>query len=339
MKKLFKSITMLFSFVMLLATSGCFPALVGANPTVSSISTRTPLPTLSPLIVELQPGEAVLHPSTGINPYAFYSYFPKSAAREKNIAVGVWNESADKNFDNYEYCIERAKDYLVWLSQYSERYKIPIVVMAIPGDERLSVVTLHSDTFSNSDYLLSRPDLKLIDAVWNQYIPSLKKAGFVTNDKILMLGDQGSGIFPHRFSILHPKLVQALWLSSSAPAPLPTSEINGVPLDYPLGTRNLEELTGESFDLGAYLKIHQLIFAGEFDDVGLVIPDFFPDGQWQFIKTNFGNTDAERLEFFYNYLKSIGASASFRIYEGIGNRLTDEMMNDGFEFLVSYSWP
>jgi hypothetical protein len=297
------------------------------------------LPTISPLVLQLKPGEGVLHPATETNPYAFYSYFPKSAVRERNIAIGVWSESVDRFFDDYEYCIKQAKEYVAWLSSYSEKYKIPIVVMAIPGDERLSVLTLHPDTFSNSDNMLSRPDLKLIDAVWNQYIPTLKEAGFVTNDKVLMMGDQAPGIFVHRFSILHPELVQALWESSGAPAPIPASELNGTPLDYPLGTGNLEELTGKPFDLEAYLEIHQLITMGENDNVGIVNPEFFPDGQWQYIKTHFGNTDPEMAKFFYDYLISIGAPVEFRLYKGVGNRLTDEMMNDGFEFLASHSQP
>jgi hypothetical protein len=343
--------TLLLSFICIFAFSSCGPAhaqfSTATPPSSTSINTlsamlrptRTATPTLSPSILELRPGEVVLHPPTDTNPYAFYSYLPRSVVREENIAVGVWAEGVDRFFDDYEYCIKRAKEYITWLSVYSERYKIPIVVIAIPGDERLTTATLHPDSFSNPDPILSRPDLKLIDAVWNQYIPSLNEAGFVTNDKILMLGDQGSGIFPQRFSILHPELVQALWVSSGAPAPLPASELNGIPLDYPLGTGNLEELTGKPFDLEAYVKIHQLISAGEYDDVGLINPDFFPNGQWQYIQSNFGNTDPEMAEFSYNYLISIGAPAEFRFYEDTGNRVTDEMMNDGFEFLASHSQP
>src|SRR5512136_379636 len=114
---------MLLSFVVLFVASGCFPILAQANPTITpsptiintptatSLPTRTPLPTLSPLILQLRPGEAVLHPPAETNPYAFYSYFPKSAVREKNITVGIWTESVDRFFDDYEYCIERAKEY------------------------------------------------------------------------------------------------------------------------------------------------------------------------------------------------------------------------------------
>lgn len=309
------------------------------SPTAIASPTLTPWPTLSPFVFLLKPGEVVLHPPTDSNPYAFYSYFPNSAVREKTITIGIWTESVDRLFDDYEYCVRRAKEYAQWLSVYSERYKIPIVVMAIPGDENFARITLHLDTFSNEDNLSSRPDLKVIDAVWNQYLPTLTDAGFATNDKVFMFGDQGSGVFPHRFAILHPELVQALWESSSAPAPLPAAEFAGEPLDYPLGINNLEELTGKPFNLEAYLKIHQFIMAGEYDDVGIITSDFFPNGQWQFIRTHFGSTDAEMVEFFYNYLISIGASVEFRLYKSIGNRLTDEMINDAFRFLVSHSQP
>ena len=352
-----KKTVLLLSMSILFAVSGCIPALVQVEPTITPsptntpsatpvptntntpsatpVPTRTPLPTIPPLVLQLKPGEAVLHPSTETDPYAFYSYFPKSAVREKNIVVGVWPEGGSRDDSDYEYCIERAKQATVWLSDYSEKYKMPIVVVAIPGP--LYVQTLHPDVFSTPDEMQSRPDLKLIDAVWNQYIPALEGAGFVTNDKILMMGMSAPGVFTHRFAMLHPELIQAAWECGEAAAPLPASELNGTQLDYPLGIKNLVELAGNPFNLEAYLEVPQMVCVGENEDaIEANWPELFLDGQWQFIKTYFGDTDAERTKFFYDYLISMGAPAEFRLYEGVGHQLTDAMMNDAFEFLISH---
>ena len=344
----------LFSLVMLFVISGCNPVLNQAEPTLTPIptitntptltptATRTPLPTISPLVEQLTPGQVVMHPFTENNPYVFYSYFPRSAVREKNIVVGVWPHGGNMFNNDYEYHKDQAKNTISWLKDYSEKYKIPLVVVAIPRVEQLYVHTIHPGTFSTTNEMLSRPDLKLIDAVWNQYIPSIKEAGFVTNDKVLMMGMSSPGIFTHRFAILHPELIQAAWECAEAAAPLPASEMNGTPLDYPLGIRNLETLTGKAFDLETYLKIPQMICVGENDNKENNDPtnsEIFPGWHWQYIKTNFGKTNPERVKFFYDYLVSIGTPAEFRLYKGIGHEITDEMMNDAFQFLVSHSQP
>ena len=290
-----KKVVLLSTIIVMLVISGCASALIKSAPTTTPGSTitpgptvtntptltpsptatntptltpsptRAPLPTLSPLVEQLKPGHIVMHSATDSNPYVFYTYFPRSAVREKNIIVGVWPHGGAMGNSDYEYHKEQARKTLSWLKSYAEKFKIPLVVVAIPRTNELYVHTIHPGTFSTSNEMLSRPDLKLIDAVWNQYIPSLKEAGFVTNDKVLMMGMSSPGMFTHRFAILHPELLQAIWEGSEAPAPLPASELNGVPLNYPLGVKNLESLTGKPFDLETYKNIPQFISVGEND--------------------------------------------------------------------------
>jgi predicted esterase len=340
----------LFSLVFLLFIAGCAPALkqveptltpsptITNTPTITPSPTRTPLPTISPLVEQLKPGQVVMHPATENNLYVFYSYFPRSAVREKDIFVGVWPHGGAMPNNDYEAHKEQAKNTLSWLSSYAEKYKTPLVVVAIPRVEELYVHTMPVGTFTTSNEFLKRPDLKLIEAIWNQYIPSLQQAGFNVQNKVFMMGFSSPGTFTFRFSILHPELISAAWLGSSSFAPLPTAEIFGQPADYPFGIRNLEQLSGSPFNLDDYKKISFLIVTGENDNKENNVTISWYSNK-EFIKKNMGETEPERIKFFYDYLVSIGVPAEFHLYPKIAHEITEEMMKDAFDFLVTHSQP
>lgn len=147
--------------------------------TVASAATATALPT--PIATPtrealLQPGRLVEHAATDDNPYVFYSYFPRSAAGNQEVGGGVWPcGGIPEHTEDYPVPKMLAAGVIAHLAECSEAYQIPIVVVAIPVPERLHVGELHRDTFATDEEMLQRPDLKLIDAVWNQHIP--KKIG------------------------------------------------------------------------------------------------------------------------------------------------------------------
>lgn len=304
----------------------------GANFTVA--------PTVSPLAQELlQPGQIVEHAPTGNNPYAFYSYFPRSAATTTGeVIVGVWPHGGGAWSEDYSYHKTQAAHTLSGLVTYAEQHQIPVVVVAIPRVGSLYVQSLHPGTFTTSEEMLRRPDLKLIDAVWNQYIPLMQRAGLTVNERVFILGFSSPAMFAHRFTILHPDKVKAVWLGADAPAPLPATELDGQPLDYPLGVRDLEALTGKPFDFETYKTIPHFVCIGEND----VNPnndttngtDIFTEEQRLFIRYHFGPTNPERIRFFYEYLVSVGVPAQFYLYNGIGHEITDQMMRDAFSFLM-----
>jgi len=285
----------------------------------------------------LQPGRIVEHPPTDDNPYTFYSYFPRSAVRNEEIWLAVWPHGGAFYSTDYSVHKRQARFQLSRLIEYSEQYRLVIVVAAMPNTEDLYVHALHRGTFTTTEEMLRRPDLKLIDAVWNQYIPLIQTAGLTVSERVLMLGFSNAGMFSHKFTMLHPERVQAVWLGGEAPAPLPAAELYGYPLDYPLGTRNLEALTGKPFDFETYKTIPHFICVGENDvklendtTAGIGI---FTEEQLLFIRSHFGRTNPERIEFFYEYLVSVGVPAEFRLYRGIGHELPTYMLHDAFSFL------
>lgn len=310
----------------------------GATNTPQELSVRL-LIDPSPLVDELlQPGRVVEHPPTDGNPYTFYAYFPRSATRNSRIWLGVWPHGGNACSEDYSYHKTQAATQVQRLVVYAEQYRIPIVVVAMPRVERLYVHSLHPGTFTTTEEMLRRPDLKLVDAVWSQYIPLMRTAGLAVNERILLLGFSSPGMFAHRFAMLHPDRVGAVWLGGEGPAPLPAAELHGNPLDYPLGIRNLEALTGQAFDIDTYRTIPHFVCVGENDVVPqndtTTFTDIFTEEQRLFIRAHFGSTNPDRIRFFYDYLISIGVPAEFRLYEGVGHQITVQMMHDAFDFLT-----
>lgn len=311
------------------------------EPTNTPRPTITPTPTVSPLVMEfLQPGQVVRHPPTETNPYSFYTYFPRSAIRKKEIVVGVWPHGNGMPSEDYSVHESRSESTIGWLSDYSEVYQIPLVVMAMPRSHLLYVHVLPLGTFTTGEEMLSRPDLKLVDAVWNQYLPRIRETGLVVGERVFMLGFSSPGFFTHRFAMLHPEKVQAAWLCGDAAAPLPANELDGIALNYPLGVNNLEALTGDAFDFESYREIPHFVCVGEHDDNPMYDPsgtEDFLSWQSQFIRSRFGETNPERTQFFYEYLASVGVPAEIKVYEGLGHELQPEMLQDAFCFLMANS--
>lgn len=320
-----------------------------STPTLTSTPTATPEPTSTPTLTPtppipllaselLQPGRVVRHSPTDDNPYTFYTYFPRSAARKQRVIVGVWPHGGAVSSEDYSTHESQAENTLSWLATYSEEYQIPIIVVAIPRVERLYVHSLHPGTFTTGEEMLRRPDLKLIDAVWSQYFPVIQEAGLAVDERVLMMGFSSPGMFSHRFAMLHPDRVKAVWLGGEAPAPLPAAGLDGQPLNYPVGMRDIQELTGEPFDFETFRTIPHFVCVGE-NDVNpdndtTTYTDIFTEEQRLFIRSHFGATNPERIRFFYEYLVSVGVPATFRLYENIGHEITNRMIHDAFNFLV-----
>jgi len=310
---------------------------------IVSITSKTSVSvsTAQPNVTLLLPGQVVRHPPTDSNPYSWYSYYPRTASGKDKIVICVWPHGGGTPSENYTDHEMRAANQFGWLRRHSEQYQMPVVVVAMPRVKRLYVHSLHPETFTTKEEMLRRPDLKLIDAVWNQYIPLMRKASLDVDEKVLMMGYSSVGMFAHRFTMLHPAKVMAVWLGGEAPAPLPASELDGQPLDYPLGVRNLRELTGQPFDFETYRRIPHFICVGENDanpqNDTTTYTDIFTDQQRLLIRSRFGATNPERIRFFYEYLRQAGVPAEFQLYSGIGHQFTDQLATDAFNFLKAKS--
>jgi hypothetical protein len=292
------------------------------------------------VLIPVVSGTITRHPPTRANPYAFYTYFPRSLSLPGAVTLCVWPHGGGASSNDYAYHEGMAYDQINRLRAFSERYKLPILVVAIPRVIEIYVHSLHPDTFTTTDAMLRRPDLKLIDAVWNQYIPSLESLGCVVSGKVLMMGFSSPGMFTHRFAMLHPHRVKAVWVGGEAPAPVCADRMFGRDLEYPVGTYNWASLVGQPFQYDTYKGIPHFVVVGQNDtnpnNDTTTYTDIFTESQRLFIRANFGDTNPKRIKFYADHLASIHVPTTFKQYDGLAHEPSDAMMEDAFKFLSDH---
>jgi pimeloyl-ACP methyl ester carboxylesterase len=174
------------------------------------------------------------------------------------------------------------------------------------------------------------PDLQRIDLQLSAMIDDatnrLSQQGWTVESKVLMMGFSASGMFVNRFTVLHPERVLAAVVGSPGGWPIaPVSAWQGRSLRYPIGMADLEELTGEAFDLEAFRRVPMLFFIGDRDENDSVpYPDSYDDEDRALIFDLFGGTPVERWDDAEAIYNSIGAYAEFRKYPGVAHTITLE---------------
>jgi len=90
----------------------------------------------------------------------------------------------------------------------------------------------------------------------------------------------------------------------------------------------------------SYKLIPQFICVGENDtnpnNDTTTHTDIFSGAQAIFIRENFGETNTDRIRYYYEFLVSVGVQAQFKQYPGIGHEITEKMMHEAFKFLLSW---
>ena len=289
-------------------------------------------------LTKLKPGEVVEHVPTSTNPYYFYTYFPQSALEKRDITLLVWGHgSGDKDWegsmDSYK---EGASKTLKNLKYYFEKYKLPGLIVAVPNSFGVESHKLTQQTFTTTNELFRRPDLKVVDAIWNQYIPFLRSLGFNVDENIYMMGFSGPGIFSYRFSIIHPEHIRAVWMGGGTVFPLVVNSCEGTTIDWPVGINNFKQLTGEDFDFEAFKKIYFYVERGELDTNSVNTLGYLTQDQLDFINKYFGKTENEIDKNATNCLKTLGINISYHEYPGLIHEVSSQMWEDAFAFLTNH---
>jgi hypothetical protein len=63
--------------------------------------------------------------------------------------------------------------------------------------------------------------------------------------------------------------------------------------------------------------------------------DIFTESQRLFIRSNFGDTNPDRIEFYADHLAATNVPTTFKLYDNVGHYLSDEMLKDAFDFLTN----
>lgn len=156
-------------------------------------------------------------------------------------------------------------------------------------------------------------------------------------DQIHMNGFSASAQFAARFAFLYPDRVNAISIGGGGGYPLPRASVDGISLPYPLGTADYQSIRGREFDVDSWKSIHQFIYVGEEDQPlpGSDQRGYYPISyrhEQKAVKVFGENRVTERLPKTKSVYEEENADVTFRVYEGVGHRVTQEMASDFFQF-------
>jgi PGF-CTERM protein len=244
------------------------------------------------------------------------------------------------------------------LYQRAERYLRPAITLSLPGlipgfpntpedsggiIQALSLESLDTQgkrqdvaTDAFPAETLRRVDRQLLSMI-DDAQERLGNESYSICDEIHMDGFSASGSFCERFAFLHPTRVKSVSNGGSGASPLPLSRWDGIELPYPLGTADYQEWTGDSFNREAWTEIDQFIYIGEEDQP---LPESDPRSYYPIsyryqdrAEAVYGlNEVTERLPFTRSVYDEAGANATFKVYDGIGHRVSSKMQEDIVRF-------
>lgn len=298
---------------------------------------------LQSCLFESEKGEIFLaeaSPSKGFN-YPYFLYIPEGASLEKELIIIVEPNNSGFVDDNLDKHIEKAKR-IATLDFYSGNYvaqklKYPLLVPIFPRSEsewKIYTHALDRDVMLQKDNPLERIDLQLL-AMVKDAKNQLAHSGYTTHDKFFMIGFSASGIFTNRFTLIHPDKIHASAAGGvNGLLMLPTDELNGKPLHYPLGTGDFQNLFGIPFDSISFRKTPQFYFMGELDENDAIpYEDGYDLNERNLVFELLGKKmQPTRWNSCIDIYKKKNVNARFKTYEGIGHEHPTEIKNDIVEF-------
>lgn len=163
---------------------------------------------------------------------------------------------------------------------------------------------------------------------------------YLVPEEFMLNGFSSQAAFVNRFTALHPDRVcsvSAGGINGLVILPEERAEIRGFgerDLDYPVGIANVEELTGEPFDLEAFRDVDQFLYMGEDDDKdALLYPDAWTDPELRglAVLTYGEDIHEERFPYCKSVYEECSVNAVFRVYEDTGHT-PEPAVSDSIEF-------
>ena len=270
----------------------------------------------------------------------YYYYIPQSVHKAQTVYILV--EPNNTGFPSEEETVFKndAKNTARSMKSMAEELGCILLVptFARPqSDELMYTHALDRDTLQNNTGTLARVDLQLIKMVENLRNLCAKK-GLTVEPKILMDGFSASGTFVNRFVALHPAMVKAAVAGGVNGMPiLPLESLDGEKLIYPVGTADIEAITGTAVDLAQVVAVPQMIYMGALDDNDtLPYDDAFSQQERDLILRVLGQDMQLRWQTAQQIYKAQGANATFTTYAGTGHEVTDEIKTDKIRFLKDH---
>lgn len=269
-------------------------------------------------------------------------FIPKGTPLKKKIFLLVEPNNTGKLSDSMEvhtrFAISLASVSSVG-NNVSTELKIPLLVPIFPRPSSQPLVYTHA---LDRDVMLAKsPELKRLDLQLLKMIDNaqdiLSSMNIQTDPQIFMNGFSASATFTNRFSFMHPGKIKALAIGGfNGELMFPQNEINGVKLNYPIGTNDFSKITGDTFDMNTYRQIPQFIYMGKLDENDAVqFDDAYSKKERKIINDHIGRKVQERyLECQSIYLKK-NIQATFKTYENVGHWTTSGMNLEVIKFFLS----
>ncbi|MDH4223050.1 MAG: hypothetical protein OEV55_05855 [candidate division Zixibacteria bacterium] len=287
----------------------------------------------------IKSGELVFHQPVEDGGYNWFTYVPKSI-NKKEINY-IWITGLHGNFvtDDYDTITNESREQAQSRMEWAEKHRLIMCVPVIPRPRTNYVYTVAFPTevfLKNTDKFCQRSDLK-VNMMVDEFTNRLRKEGYRVSDRILIDGFSAGAMFAQRYALLHPDRVLAIAIGQCGGAmTLPSETYDTTKLNWPVGVNDFLPLTGNQFDFNSYKEIAQFVYIGEMDSTNSTLAHigelWHSEGQIEFLKKSFGNTDPIRIANQSKYLKDLGCNITFKINPGIGHRITKEIFESIFIF-------
>lgn len=299
-------------------------------------------------------------------------YIPEHIKHNRILVVP---NNTGKVTDNYTIHREKAKSLIQSKSELADSLQVPLLVPVFPRplkEQDLYTHALDRNSILTEIEALQRLDNQLI-SMFNDAKELLESTVFGSDTKLLMSGFSASGDFVDRFVFLHPSLVEAAVIGGSD-AMIPLTNLRGANLFYPIGIYDYEKITEKAFDAESFAAVHKLIYKGSDDcggwqivqKEGVTVKYTWQEYYKQYLlpqllahsekgidhatKPLLSEEDLDNIKFkafegkiLIDRFKEIANiyeelnihNTTFKLYEGIGHTITDEIKQDELSFFMT----
>jgi hypothetical protein len=280
-------------------------------------------------------------PSENFN-YPYYLFIPDEASKEANLHLIIEPNNSGFASDNFDEHLEKAKRTAT-IDYYTGNYlatqlKMPLLVPVFPRPKEVWKIYTHAldrDAMLQKGNKLERMDLQLLEMA-EDATRRLREMGYRLLDKYIMTGFSASGTFVNRFSVIHPEKIEALAAGGlNGLLILPVDTLGQTALNYPLGTNNIEELTGNSFKKEKFKMLPQFLYMGEMDENDAIpYNDGYDEDERVIIYELLGEKMMPgRWEKCMEIYQNESINAIIKSYGGLGHEHPEEVKEEILEFM------
>ena len=276
------------------------------------------------------------NPDAGFN-YPYYVSTPDAADLADHVPILVEGTNTSMATDDFETLRTEAEQRAArgFARRVADELGVPLLHPVFPRPRNDPVDWTHythsldRETMQLSGGPLERLDRQLLCMVEDAR-ERVAESGIATREECCLNGFSASGTFANRFAALHPERVLSVTAGGvNGMAILPKTEgetsvpgVDELPLPYPVGVTDVQELTGEPFDLDAFRSVNQFLYLGEDDDNDtLLYPDAWtgPEVRLSAIFAYGEDIHEERFPSCKAAYDDVCAAAVFRVYEDTGH--------------------